>query len=257
MNVLVCVKRVPAFGAKVPVTADGSGIDTRHLGFTIGPHEECAVEEAVGLVSAHGGRATVLTVGPAEAEEQVRYALAMGADRGALVETGTTELDPQATAEAIVGAVERLVADDEERFDLLLFGVASADAEHGQVGPRVAAELGLPMVGSVKGVDVDASSKDLSLRRDVAGEVEVCRVPMPAVVAVKEGLNLPRYPSMPGRLRARKAPVWSIGAEPARGGLATAGLRQPEENDEETVVLGHGADAAPAVVNVFERLGVM
>ncbi|WP_408640290.1 electron transfer flavoprotein subunit beta/FixA family protein, partial [Saccharomonospora saliphila] len=126
------MKRVPALGAKVPLEPDGSGIDTRHLGFTVGPHEECAVEEAVRLASAHGGTATVLAVGPPEAAEQVRYALAMGAHRGVLVDTGTEETDPQATADAIVRAVRELgAADDGARggmpFDLALFGQASAD----------------------------------------------------------------------------------------------------------------------------------
>lgn len=264
MDVLVCVKRVPAFGAKVPLQGDGT-VDTRHLGFTLGPHEECAVEEAVRLVSAHGGTATVLAVGPPETEEQVRYALAMGADRGVLVDTGRDDTDPQATAEAIVRAVADLadgagVPDgDAPRvpFDLLLFGQSSADAGHGQVGIRVARALGLPAVGGIKGIEVPDGAGTVRLRRPVDDGVEVCEAPLPAAVAVKEGLNLPRYPTMPGRLRARKATLHTVPADPAPGGLRTLGLRQPAEDGAETVVLGQGADAAPAVVDVFERIGVV
>lgn len=251
MRVLVCVKRVPAPGAKVPLTADAQQIDTRHLGFTIGPHEECAVEEAVRLVEAHGGAVTVLAAGPPEVAEQVRYALAMGADQGVVVDTGPGELDPQATADAVVQAVRQLGTP----FDLVLFGNESADTGHYQVGVRVAVELGLPVVGGVKGIDVDGDA--VRLRRDVADGVEVYRLPLPAAVAVKEGLNLPRYPSMPGRLRARKAELRTIAVQPSAGGLRKVRLRQPRDDRAAAVVLGHGAAAAPAVVDVLHELGLV
>ncbi|MQA60220.1 MAG: electron transfer flavoprotein beta subunit/FixA family protein [Actinophytocola sp.] len=255
MEVLVCVKRVPAPGAKVPLTEDAQDIDTRHLGFTIGPHEECAVEEAVRLVEAHGGHVTVLAAGPPEVAEQLRYALAMGADRGVLVDTGAAELDPEATAAAVVHAIRTL---DAEPFDLVLFGNESADAGHYQVGIRVACELGLPIVGGIKGIDVDGAAGDrLRLRRDVATGVEVYEVPLPTAAAVKEGLNLPRYPTMPGRLKARKAQLLTIPFEPAAGGLRKVRLRQPHDDREAAIVLGHGAAAAPAVVDVLEELGAV
>ena len=103
MRILVCVKRVPLTGGRMVLTEDEQAIETRHLGFTISPHEECGVEEAVRLVERHGGEVTVLTLGPAEAEEQIRDALATGADRGILLQTDGEEWDPQATAAAIAG----------------------------------------------------------------------------------------------------------------------------------------------------------
>lgn len=249
MEVLVCVKRVPAPGAKVPLTDDQTEIDTRYLGHTIGPHEECAVEEAVRIVKAHGGSATVLAVGPAAADEQLRYAIAMGADRGVLVDVGDAELDPEATAAAITHAV------GDTRYDLVLFGTESADASHYQVGIRVASALGLPIVGGIKGVDIDDGA--VSLRREVADGVEVYRLPLPAAAAVKEGLNLPRYPSMPGRLKAKKARIDVVPYTPEPGGLRKVRLRQPNDDREEAIVLGHGADAAPAVVDVLTQIGVI
>ena len=107
MRILVCVKRVPLTGGKMVLTADEQALETRHLGFTISPHEECGVEEAVRLVEQHGGEVTVLTLGPPEAEEQIRECLAIGADRGILLETGGEEWDPQATAAAIVEEASR------------------------------------------------------------------------------------------------------------------------------------------------------
>ena len=134
MDVLVCIKRVPLSGGKFTITDSGRDIETAKLGFTISPHEEVAVEEAVRIVEAHGGSVTVLTLGPAEAEEQLREQMAIGADRGILIETDGQEWDPQATAQAITDAINA----DEHNFDLVLMGNESADASGYQVGVRVA-----------------------------------------------------------------------------------------------------------------------
>src|SRR5439155_15704801 len=116
VNVLTCVKRVPMTGGKIVLTGDEQAIETKHLGFTISPHEECGVEEAVRLVEANGGETVVLTLGPAEAEEQLRDCMAIGADRGILLKTDGADWDAQSTAAAIVEAIRA-----EEPFDLILF----------------------------------------------------------------------------------------------------------------------------------------
>lgn len=254
MRVLVCIKRVPAFGGKVSVTEDGTDIDTRHLGFTIGPHEECAVEEAVRLVAEHGGHVTVLTAGPPEAQEQLRYALSMGANSGVLVEHSTH--DPQATATALTETIETLES-EEGGFDLILVGNESADAGNYQVGIRVACALERPIVGGIKGIELGDEGEHVSLHRQSPEGVEVYRTPLPAVVAVKEGLNLPRYPSIQGRLRAKKAPLRTLQPEAAPGGLRTVRLRPPTEQAHETVVLGYGADAADSVVDLLTEKGMV
>ena len=105
MKILVCVKRVPLTGGKMVLTADEQALETRHLGFTISPHEECGVEEAIRLVEAHGGESVVLTLGPAEALEQLRDAMAMGMSRAIHLETDGGEFDPEATAAAIGDAI--------------------------------------------------------------------------------------------------------------------------------------------------------
>ena len=114
MDVLVCIKRVPLSGGKLTITDDGRDIETAKLGFTISPHEEVAVEEAVRIVEQHGGSVTVLTLGPTEAEEQIREQMAIGADRGILIETDGEEWDPQGTASAIAENEPYAIDDDSD-----------------------------------------------------------------------------------------------------------------------------------------------
>ena len=118
MRVLVCVKRVPAPGAKIVLTDDAQSIDTSLLSFAVSPHEECAIEAGVRIAAAHDGSVTVLTLGPPEAEEQLRSALAVGAGAAVLIPTDGSDWDPISTATAISSAVEEL--EEEGPFDLIL-----------------------------------------------------------------------------------------------------------------------------------------
>jgi electron transfer flavoprotein beta subunit len=254
MRILVCVKRVPAPGARINVTADGMAVDSAHLGFTTSPHEECAVEEAVLLVGEHGGEVTVMTLGPAAAEEQLRYAASVGAHRFVLVPIQEVDWDPQRTAAALAGAIGDVESAD-GAFDLILFGNESADAGGFQVGVRVAYALGRPVVNGIKGVDI--ADGVASARREVDGGFEVYNLPMPAVLGVKEGINLPRYPTMKGRLASKKAEVVVDERSVEAGGQARVRLHRPVETVSETVILGTGPEAASAVVDLLEELGLL
>ncbi len=254
MRVLVCVKRVPAPGAKIVISADGRSLDTAHLGFTMSPHEECAVEEAVQLVEKHGGTSTVLTLGPAEAEEQLRYAVSIGVGSAVLVAADDTDWDPQRTSAAIASAIEDVESRDGV-FDLILFGNESADAGGFQVGVRVAHQLRRPIVNGIKGIEVDG--RTVTARRAVDAGFEVYRMPTPAVLGVREGLNLPRYPTLKGRLNSKKAALEVLEPADRAGGQRMVRFVPPKEQLTETKVLGSGAEAAPAVVDVLEELGVL
>jgi electron transfer flavoprotein beta subunit len=249
VRILCCVKRVPITGGKMVLTEDAQALETKHLGFTISPHEECAVEEAVRTAEAEGGEVVVLTLGPAEAEEQLRDCMAIGADRGILLETQGEEWDAQATATGIVEAIR-----NEEPFDLLLFGNESADAGGYQVGIRVAHTLGLPVVTGLKKIEL----RDGSVRceRDVGGARDVYEAQLPALLTVLEGLNLPRYPSVPGRLRAKQKPLTKTAVSPADPKLEKLRLVVPEGQGKQAEILGEGAAAAARVVEVMQSLGV-
>ncbi len=251
MNICVCVKRVPLTGGKIALSDDTRALSTKHLGFTVSPHEECAVEEAVQIVEREGGSVTVLTLGPAEAQEQLRDMMAIGADRAIHLVADGEEWDPQATAGAIVAAVQA----DEQSYDLLLFGNESADAGNYQVAIRVAHALGLPCVTGIKAISIDGGRA--RCEQEVPGGRDVYDVALPAVVSVKEGINLPRYPSVPGRLRAKRKPLDASSPERPAAQLEMVRLVLPPDSGKQVQVLGTGADAAPAVVAVLSELGVL
>ncbi len=248
MEILVCVKRVPATGARIVLTEDARAIETRNLGFTVSPHEECAVEEAVQLVEKHGGSVTVLSLGSQEATQQIRDAMAVGADKGILLETDGDEWDPVATANAIVDAINA----NDDAFDLLLFGNEAADSGGYQVGVRVAHALDLPCVTGVKELEIDGETA--VAKREAGGGFEIYEVALPAVITVKEGINLPRYPSVPGRLRAKKKPLETTTPQKNGGGLEMVKFVNPPEQSKSAEVLGAGAAAVPRIVEVLREL---
>jgi len=252
VEILVCVKRVPTVGGTITLAGDGLSVDTRMSGFTISPHEECAVEEAVRLCERFGGSVTVVSLGPASGEEQLRACLALGASSALLLETSGEEFGPVATAAALYS----VAADG--GFDLILLGNEASDTGGYQVGIRLAHLLGWPVATGIKALAVAASATSAEARREYRGVAETYTLPLPCVVTVKEGINLPRYPSLPGRLRAKRAvitraPVSFVPDD----GLRMTRLRVPAVSGRGAVVLGHGADAVPALVSVLADLGVL
>jgi electron transfer flavoprotein beta subunit len=255
MDILVCVKRVPTVGGAIALTADQRAVDTRSSGFTISPHEECAVEEAVRLVERFTGSVTVVSLGPAEAQEQLRSCMALGATGAVLVETEPgEETGPLATAAAL-HAVAAAGA-----YDLVLLGNEASDTGDYQVGIRLAHLLGRPVATGIKAITVADDASSLAASRTYRGVTETFTLPLPCVVTVREGINLPRYPSLPGRLRAKRAPITRIplprGVAPAAD-VRMARLRVPDSPKKQATVLGRGADAVPALVSVLADIGVL
>ncbi|MFK8022569.1 MAG: electron transfer flavoprotein beta subunit/FixA family protein [Ilumatobacter sp.] len=255
MRVLVCVKRVPAPGAKINITDDGQAVDATNLGHTMSPHEECALELAVQLVESHGGESHVLTLGVAEADEQCRWAASIGIDKATLVDVGSMDWDPQRTARALTESI-RAIEEADGAFDLVIFGNESADTGGFQVGIRVARSLTRPIVNGIKGVEIAEGSDVIEARRETDNGFEVYRLPMPAMIGVKEGITWPRYPTMRGRLASKKLAVDVAESDAMPGGQSKVRLNRPEEKVSETIILGEGADAAPKVVELLKELGL-
>ena len=243
MRILVCVKRVPITGGKMVLTADGQALETKHLGFTISPHEECAVEEAVRI----GGEVVVLTLGPAEAEEQLRDCMAIGADRGILLKTrarsGTrSRRRPRSSTRSA----------PRSRSTCILFGNESADAAGFQVGIRVAHALGLPVVTGLKKIEVGDGR--VRCERDVGGARDVYEAPLPAVLTVLEGTE-PAALSVRAGAAAREAKPLAGSSSPPRPEQKLEKLRLvvPEGQGKQAEIL---EERRPQVVAVLQSLGV-
>jgi electron transfer flavoprotein beta subunit len=253
-SVLVCIKRVVDSSGEVVLTEDAQAIDGRFAGFTTRAHEECAIELATQVASATDGSAAVLTLGDADAVEQLRTALALGCTSATHVVTDPSLLGPADVAREIATVVRDHAAAGEAH-DLVLLGNDAADSGDFQVGIRLAYELGWPVVNgvstlAVEGDEVVASGEGPDGR-------ETYRVALPVVVTVLEGGVEPRYPGVPGRLRAKKIPIEerTLSAEPT--GPNRVRLLLPPAQPSDVRILGTGAEAAPAVVDLLESLGVL
>jgi electron transfer flavoprotein beta subunit len=254
VDVLVCIKRVPDTAGTVTLSNDGMTVETRHLGHTVSAHEECAVELAVRTASGTGGSATVLTVGTEDAVEQLRNALAVGCTGAVLVEAVPEAFGPADVAAAIAEVVREHEGQGRS-YGLVLLGNDAADTGDFQVGVRLGYALGRPVATGITMLEVAGDTVTASA---VGQEgTEVYEVPLPAVVAVMEGGVEPRYPSIPGRMKAKKVAVETVRPDVDPVGTGRVRLTLPPAPPSEVEILGKGAAAAPAVVDLLERLGVV
>ncbi len=252
-NVLVCIKRVPDTAGEVLLSADAQALDARFVGFTISPHESCAVELGVRIAAADGGSATVLTLGPADAVEQLRSALGVGCSAAVLVEADTVGFGPADVAREIAAVVTAHAAEG-RTYDLILLGNDAADTGDFQVGIRLAHELGRPVVNGVRAVEV--ADGVATARGDGIDGVETYALPLPAVVTVLEGGVEPRYPSITGRMKAKKTKIEMLAPTREPRGSGRVRLTLPPAQPNTVEVLGEGPDAAAAVVALLHRIGV-
>jgi electron transfer flavoprotein beta subunit len=247
-NVLVCIKRVPDAAGEVLLTADEQALDARFVGFTVSAHENCAVELAVRI-----GDATVLSLGPADTVEQLRGALGVGAKAAVLIEADPVGFGAADIAREIAAVVKAHEAEG-KTYDLILLGNDAADTGDFQVGIRLAYELGRPVVNGVRTVEV--AGDVATARGDGIDGVETYEVPLPAVVTVLEGGVEPRYPTITGRMKAKKTPIETVEPRNQPRGPERVRLTLPPAQPSTVDVLGEGPDAAAAVVDLLQRLGV-
>jgi electron transfer flavoprotein beta subunit len=256
MNILVCIKRVPDIAGSVTLDDTGAGIDESGLGHTMSSHEECAVELAIQTAAATGGTVTVLTLGPAEAVEQLRAAVAVGANDGILVEAADPSVFAPEDIAQVIGDVIRDRAEAGQTFDLVLTGDDAADTGDFQVGIRLAYDLEYPVLTNIQTISASGGGAIEARGIGPAG-TEVFSLDLPAVVAVHEGGVDPRYPSITGRMKAKKAPIVEYDAPEPGTGSPRIRLELPEVKASSVTILGEGPEAAPALVDVLEEIGVI
>ncbi|WP_421380316.1 electron transfer flavoprotein subunit beta/FixA family protein [Bacillus salacetis] len=202
MNIYVLMKRT--FDTEEKISISNGQISEDGAEFIINPYDEYAIEEAIQVRDEHGGEITVVTVGGEEGEKQLRTALAMGADKAVLINTeDDVENGDQFTTAKILAEYLK-----DKDADLILAGNVAIDGGSGQVGPRVAEQLNIPYVTTITSLEIDGST--VTVVRDVEGDSETIETSLPLLVTAQQGLNEPRYPSLPGIMKAKKKPLDEI-----------------------------------------------
>jgi electron transfer flavoprotein beta subunit len=202
MNIYVLMKRT--FDTEEKISISNGQISEDGAEFIINPYDEYAIEEAIQVRDEHGGEITVVTVGGEEGEKQLRTALAMGADKAVLINTeDDVENGDQFTTAKILSEYLK-----DKDADLILAGNVAIDGGSGQVGPRVAEQLNIPYVTTITSLEIDGST--VTVVRDVEGDSETIETSLPLLVTAQQGLNEPRYPSLPGIMKAKKKPLDEI-----------------------------------------------
>ena len=244
MKIAVCIKRVADSETRVKIAGDGKSLDEAGVKFILNPYDEFAVEEALQRKEKAGsGEVVVMVCGPQSAQETIRTALAMGADRGVLLEA-SVPADGLSVARALAAELR------DGGYDLILFGKMAIDDYNHQVGPMTAELLGLPCVTCVAHLDL-ADGKGTA-EREVEGGMEEVEFPLPAVLTTDKGLNDPRYPALKGIMAAKKKPLEVKPAALGAAGLEVLAMTLPPERKEGRIV-GEGAAAVPALIKVLRE----
>ena len=248
MKILVPVKRVVDYNVKIRVKADGSGVDLANMKMSMNPFDEIAVEEALRLKEA--GKATevvVISIGPQQAQETIRTALAMGADRGILVKTDAG-VEPLAVAKLLKAIV------DKEQPGLVIAGKQAIDDDTNATGQMLAALLGWPQGTFASKVGVDGGK--VSVTREVDGGLQTVALTLPAVVTTDLRLNEPRYASLPNIMKAKKKPLDEVAADSLGVDLAPR-LTVLKTTEPPTRKAGVKVGSVPELVGKLREAGVL
>lgn len=254
MNTIVLIKQVPDTETRVKVKPGAKDIDREGVNHVLNPYDEFAVEEAIKIKESKGGEVVILTVGAQQAEESVRTALAMGADRAIRLDGAEFQgADSYSTAKALAAAISK------EKYDLILCGKQAVDDDAAQVGLLVASMLGIPGVSLV--VKAEVGDGSVKVTREIEGGLQDLEVSTPCLLTAQKGLNEPRYPSLPGIMKAKKKPLdvksaGDVGAD----GVGAAGAKteiaemtMPPERKAGQVFQGEPEEVVPKVVALLRN----
>lgn len=256
MNILVCMKQVPDTAIAIRLDAEQKSIDRSEITYVVNPFDEYAIEAGLQLKEEYGGEVTLVTMGPDRADEALRTGLAMGADKGVHIGDPALEgSDTLVTAKVLAAAIKGLP------YDIVLCGKVATDDNTGQVGPALAELLGIPHISGATTLEVDDAAKKATATREVEGGFMRMEVPIPAVITAEKDLNAPRYPSLPGIMKAKTKPVdkkdvASLGMDPSSVGLAGSriqpmGMSLPPEREAGRIIEGEAEEAAKELARLL------
>lgn len=250
MNIFVLMKRT--FDTEEKITLNNGSINEDGAEFIINPYDEYAIEEALVLREKHGGEVTVVSFGEEAAEKEIRTALAMGADKAILIDSEEVDSKDQFTTAKVLATLLK-----DKEFDIILGGNVAVDGGSGQVGPRVAQELDIPHVTSITKIDIDGTVA--TVERDVEGDKEVVEVSLPVLVTAQQGLNEPRYPSLPGIMKAKKKPLerlelddLDLEEEDVEAKTKTVEIFLPPKKEAGKILTGDVAEQAKELVSLLK-----
>lgn len=225
MNIIVCLKQVPDTETQIKIAPDGKSIVEDDIKWVMNPYDEYGVEEALKLKEKFGGEVTVIGLGPKRVTESIRTALAMGADKGILINDPALEgSDSLGIAKALAAAIKGL------EFDLIFTGQRGVDDDNGIVGASLAEFLDIPQISVVVKVEVSEDGKGVKATRPVEGQSLIIEAALPALITAQKGLNEPRYASLPGIMKAKKKPLdektlADLGLDPSEYGEGARALK--------------------------------
>ncbi|MEE8183004.1 MAG: electron transfer flavoprotein subunit beta/FixA family protein [Thermoplasmata archaeon] len=256
MNIMVCMKQVPDTAIAIKLDAEQKSINRSEITYVVNPFDEYAIEAGLQLKEKYGGEVTLVTMGPDRADEALRTGLAMGADKGVHISDPALEgSDTLVTAKVLAAAIKGLP------YDIVLCGKVATDDNSGQVGPALAELLGIPHISGATTLEVDDDAKKATATREVEGGFMRMEVPIPAVITAEKDLNAPRYPSLPGIMKAKTKPVdkkdvASLGMDPASVGLAGSkiqpmGMSLPPEREAGRIIEGEAEEAAKELARLL------
>jgi electron transfer flavoprotein beta subunit len=225
VNILTCIKQVPDTETQIKIDSGGKAIQTADIKWVMNPYDEFGVEEALRLKEKHGGKVTVIGVGPQRMVESLRTALAMGADEAIHVDDPATEgSDALGTARVLAAAIKDLGA------DVIFCGQRAVDDDNAQVGAALSELLQIPLLSVITKVEISDDKTKVKVNRPVEGATWVFETTLPALITTQKGLNEPRYASLPGIMKAKKKPLavkklGDLGLTPDQVGEAGAKLK--------------------------------
>src|SRR3954447_12224295 len=251
MNIYVMMKRT--FDTEEKIAIEDGNIKSDGAEFIINPYDEYAIEEGIALKEKHGGEVTVVTFGEEEAEKELRTALAMGADKAVLIDSEEIEAGDQFTTATILATYLK-----DKSPDIILAGNVAVDGGSGQVGPRVAELLGIPQVTAITSLTIEDGKA--TLIHDVEGDEETLEVPLPVLVTTQQGLNDPRYPSLPGIMKAKKKPLeelelddLDLDEDDVEAKIETVEVFLPPKKEAGRVLSGDLSDQVKELVDLLRK----